>query len=316
MTEEPFKLGIVVLAYHRPAQLVELLRVFRHPKVTTYLHIDESARIEQFQAALDRADVGTVVWVPRHRSRWGSVEIVDAELEGLAAAHADRCSFVLVISGEDFPLKPIDWIVDFAQTNRHRSFLHTFPLPSDRWKADGRQRTEFYTYRLFNNFYTCVPRSEDTSALDAKRRIFNWSLRARSIGKPERRFPSYLKPIGGHQWLNLSADAVAYVLKFVERHPDYRAYHRYTACPDEIFIQSILLGSDFAAGSDIVNDDLRFLVWEGGDHPKTLAVADLPAIEASQALFARKVVSEADPELFTALRTRIGQPAQARDQLA
>lgn len=299
-----FKLGIVVLAYHRPEQLADLLATLRHPQVTIYLHIDSGSRLRPFRDALATADVGDVVWLHRYRSRWGSPAIVDAELEGISRAVNDDCSYVLLISGEDFPLRPVEEIVAFTEANRDRSYVETFTLAESRWPLQGRERTDFYSLRLFNRYYPCVPRGQDTSHLSRQRLLLNWGLRARFRRKPARRFPGYLTPFGGSQWLNLSSDAASYVLEFVKLHGDYRHYHRYTTCPDELFIQSILLGSGFSAEHEVVNDDLRFLIWGVEDHPKTLQSGDLPEILASSDLFARKVVAEEDPELFIHLRKR------------
>ena len=303
MPPQGFKLGIVVLAYHRPEQLATLVQTLRHPQVTIYLHIDSGADIEPFQTALDSIGRADVVWLRRHRSRWGSLGIVDAEIEGIARAASDRCSYVMVISGEDFPLRPVPEIVRFAQENRERSFVETYELPYPAWPLEGRERTDFYTCAIGGSLYTCIPRGEDTSTLSPARKALNLALRVRFSLKPPRRFPSYVRPFGGQQWLNLTPAAAAHVLGFVAEHPDYRGYHTYTACPDEMFIQSILLGTGFSEEHEIVSDDLRFLIWAGGDHPKTLRLDDLPAIRKSSDLFARKVVADDDPQLFAVLRS-------------
>jgi hypothetical protein len=303
MPTQRFKLGIVVLAYHRPDQLAILLETLRHPQVTVYLHIDSGAEIEPFRTALAERAHGELVWVRRQRSRWGSLGIVDAELEGISRALADHCAYILLISGEDFPLRPVSEIVEFAEANRERSYVQTYELPYEAWPLQGRQRTDFYTCRIGSSLFTCVPRGEDTSSMRPARKALNWALRARFMFKPPRRFPSYLRPFGGQQWLNLSPAAAAHVLGFLADHPGYRPYHAYTACPDEMLIQSILLGTGFAGEHEVVNDDLRFLMWTGGDHPKTLEFDDLPAMLDGADLFARKVVAEHDPKLFEALRT-------------
>jgi hypothetical protein len=299
-------LGIVVLAYHRPEQLAILLQTLRHPQVSIYLHVDSGVELAPFRAALPDAEV---VWLPRHRSGWATVGIVDAELEGIRRAVAEDCSYVLVISGEDFPLRPVDEIVQFAQENERRSYVQTYALPYPAWPLDGRARTDFYTCTIAGRRYTCFPLGEDTSSMSVTRRALNWALRLRFMLKPARRFPAYVRPVGGQQWLNLSRAAAEHVLAFVDRHPDYRDYHVHTACPDEMFIQSILLGTEFSDHHEVVGDDLRFLLWVGGDHPKTLRLDDLPAIDDSGDLFARKIVADEDPALFAALRGRAAVPA-------
>jgi hypothetical protein len=304
MPHQRFKLGVVVLAHQRPGQLALLLESLRHPQVTIYLHVDSATDVGPFRTRLAGAAVGELVWLRRHRSRWGTLGIVDAELEGISRALADHCSYVMVISGEDFPLRPASEIVEFAETNQERSFVETYELPYEAWPLQGRQRTDFYTCAVGRNLYSCIPWGEDTSTLRPARKALNWALRLRFMCKPPRRFPSYLRPFGGQQWLNLSPAAASHVLGFLDDHPDYRGYHAYTACPDEMLIQSILLGTGFTDEHEVVSDDLRFVMWTGGDHPKTLESGDLPAMFESTDLFARKVAADAEPLLFAALRER------------
>jgi hypothetical protein len=301
MPRQRFKLGIVILAHRSPQQLAALLSALAHPQVTTYLHVDRRADGQIFRAALEHAGVGDVVWLKRRRTSWGSIKIVDAELEGISRASADGCSYILVISGEDFPLRPIGEIVEFTEANQDRSYVQAVPVGETVWALGERSRTDFYSYKLRDRIYTCIPRGEDTSHMNRKGQVLNWALRAYSSFKPERRFPEYLAPYGGGQWLNLSAQAAEYVLEFLQTRADYRPYHQHTACADEILIQSILFGSGFAADHGIVNDDLRFQIWGDGDHPRKLKHEDLPAMLASADLFARKVSAEQHPELWTKL---------------
>src|SRR5579875_2591010 len=192
-SQQPFKLGIVVLAHNRPEQLAILLGVLRHPQVTIYLHVDRGVNIQPFRSVLAEGGVDDVVWVERHRSAWGSLGIVDPELEGIQRAIADDCSYVMLISGEDFPLRPVSEIVEFARENQNRSYVETFALPHAGWPSGGRERTDYYTWRLWGGLYTCFPFGEDTSGMTRPRTLLNWVLRARFIFKPRRRFPASLR---------------------------------------------------------------------------------------------------------------------------
>jgi hypothetical protein len=103
-------------------------------------------------------------------------------------------------------------------------------------------------------------------------------------------------------WWNLSREAASYVLHFIRDHPDYRAYHAYTLSADEIFLHSILVGTDFASHQEVVNDSLRYEVWEAGaSHPRTLTAADLPEMIESGHLFARKFDSAVDGAVLARL---------------
>jgi hypothetical protein len=105
---------------------------------------------------------------------------------------------------------------------------------------------------------------------------------------------------------NLSRVAAQHVLQFLARHPDYRSYHQHTWCPDELFFHSILVGTDFASQYEVVNDGLRFHIWEGV-HKRALTTNDVPAALASDKLFARKF----DPAVDRAALERIAERVAA-----
>lgn len=296
------KLAIVVLAHERPDQLRLLLSALRHPQTSLYLHVDQRSELTPFTRALADADVREVALLPRHATAWGSADLVDAALEGLACGVKDGCDYFALISGQDFPLRPVEEILAFCEQAGSRSYLEHFPLPTPRWRFEGRDRTDFYTYTILGRRETCIPRGEDTSFLNRKGRALNEMLRARSALKATRRFPSYLRPFGGSQWWNLSRAAADHILDFIDQHTDYRRYHAHTLAPDEVFFQSILLGTEFAAEHEIVDDTLRFMRWpERESHPRVLTVNDLPAMLESESLFGRKFDISVDGSVLTRL---------------
>jgi hypothetical protein len=296
------KLAIVILAHDRPDQLALLLSALRHPQARVYLHLDRRAELAPFAKALEDADLGEIALLPRHATRWGSAALVDAALEGLVHGVRDDCDHFTLISGRDFPLRPVAEIVAFFDQAGSRSYLEAFPLPTPRWRFEGRDRTDFYTYTVLGRRETCVPRGEDTSFLNLKGRILNEALRARTAFRPNRHFPSYARPFGGSQWWNLSRAAADHVLAFIDEHPGYRRYHEHTLAPDELFFQSVLLGTGFAAENEVVDDALRFMRWPANEsHPRVLTIDDLPAILESKSLFGRKFDTARDDTVLTRL---------------
>jgi Core-2/I-Branching enzyme len=301
-------LAVLVLAHRSPRQVALLLSALAHPGVRLYLHLDRAVDAAPFDAALAERGLTDVCRLPRFRSRWGGIEVVDATLAGLTRAAADGCGHAILISGQDLPLWPAERIVGFFADAPERSYVTSFPLPDPRWRYDGRLRTDFYTYTVLGRRETCIPRGE-VHTLNWKGRTLNGLLRLRGAFAPRRGFPACARPFGGSQWWNLSREAVDHVLAFVRRHPEYRAYHEHTLAPDEMFFQSILLGTGFADDHDIVDDTLRFMVWPGGSsHPRTLGAQDVPAMLASGKPFARKFDLGDDPDAPGALWTALGAP--------
>lgn len=281
------------------------MSALEHPGIRTYLHLDRRAQIGPFSAALRSMHLDPVL-IDRRPTRWAGPELVDVSLDALCRALADGCDYFLLVSGQDFPLRPAEDLVAFCAEAGGRSYMRSWRLPYKGWRFDGRDRTDFYTYTVRDRRETCVPRGEDTSLLSRKGRALNTALRIRSAARPARRFPPYAKPHGGMQWWNLSRPAAEHVLRFVDEHPDYRRYHEHTLAPDEIFFQSILAGTEFAERHEIIDDVLRFMVWPEGDrHPRVLTTDDLPAITGSHDLFARKFDTDVDAAVIDALEATL-----------
>lgn len=302
----PIRVSLVVFAHHKPDQLVRLLSALRHPQVRVYLHLDRRAQVAPFERSLSEAGLSDVVMLRRHAHRWGSPGIVDATAEGLRLGIEDGCDYFLLISGQDFPLRSAGEIVDFAERAGSRSYVESSPLPLPGWRLGGRDRIDFYSYTVRGRRETCIPRGEDTGILNRKGQVLNQLLRVRSAFKPRRSFPAYARPYGGSNWLNLSRPAVEYVLRFMDEHPDYRRYHEHTLIPSEVFFHSIVAVPDFADLYEVVDDDLRFTIWpENSSHPRVLKADDLPAMEGSGKLFARKFDEEVDRTVLERLTERV-----------
>jgi hypothetical protein len=295
-------IAIAVLAHRAPAQVAGLVAALQHRDVQVYVHLDARVDARPFEQALRDAGDPEVSWVSRHAAPWGGPGVVDATVDAIRAALDDGAGYFFLVSGQDRPLRSIDGIVRFAEAAGDRSYLTHWPFPVAHWRGGGRDRIEFYSYYVRGRRETCVPRGEDVSHLNGRGRVLNSLLRLRTLAKPHRRVPPYVTPFGGDQWLNLSRPAMAYVLDFVAGHPDYRRYHEHTLLPDEIFFQTILAGTEFAERHELMNDSLRFMKWShDATHPVVITRADLAAMRASSALFARKFDEAVDAEVIAEL---------------
>jgi hypothetical protein len=304
------KLACIVLAHHLPEQLSLLLSVLRHRQVQVYVHIDRRKSLDPFTRALAAVDMADVVFLPRHKSWWSSAGTLDAALEGLVAGVADGCDYFITLSGQDLPLKPMEEIVAFFEKAASRSYISHWPVAEfpRRWR--GRERTDFYAYTVRGRREVCIPRGEDVSFFNWRGRTLNAVLRARTAFMPPRRHPPYVRPFLGSDWWNITREAADYVLRFHAEHPDFRRWHEYTLAPGDMFVHSILLGTDFAGDHEVVNDRLRFVIGqEGSPHPRTLTMDDLSAMLKSEKLFARKFDQRVDAAVLEELTARITHQA-------
>ena len=192
----PVRIAYVVSAYKRPEQLSRLIHRIHTGEDTSFLvHVDRKTDNATFGAMRDGlADLEDVRFLPRHSCHWGGFGHVRASLKGideLLRSGADP-DYVVLLSGQDYPIKPNDHIRDFLAGGEGRSFLLYFPLPTENWSEGGVDR------------------------------VRDWHLRYRGLHLrlPRRRqLPQTMRPWGGGAYWMLSRKAVRTIADFVEANP-------------------------------------------------------------------------------------------------
>jgi len=223
-----------------------------------------------------------VEWLPRRPSPWGGFGHVAATLDGLRRIAADglRADYVVLLTGQDYPLKSNAAIDAFFARQDGRSFLHHQPLPVAALPHGGYDRLARHLVR--------------------GGRVRPWPSLGLGVGAWGRRVPYGLQPWFGSGYWCLHREAVGYVMDFLAAHPRYTRFFRRAFIPDEMFFQTILANSPLAA--TIVDDDLRFIRWPG---PAILTSADDAALAASSDLFARKFDERVDAEVLNLIDRRL-----------
>jgi Core-2/I-Branching enzyme len=301
------KIAYIVLAYKNPDQLGRLIRKLINKNSTFYLHIDKKSNISDFKSELSNLNNSTKInLLPRINSYWGGPGLVNAILHGLDKTLNDGdINRIVLISGQDYPIKSMKYIFDFFENNKEKNFLPYFKLPSDIWGGGGMSRIHNYHFRIFGKTYTYPPLSPPIHFYS---KIFYKILKIR-FQKP-REFPVDLQPYGGFSGWKITAEAAKEIMSFVDKRPDYLKYHKYTKCSDEIFFQSILLNSkNDALLNSFINDDLTYIKWKQNmPNPEILKTSDFEAIKKTEALFARKFDPLIDSEILDMIDKQILVP--------
>lgn len=281
-------LAYVILAHKLPGQLGRLVSTLYHPEDRFYIHIDAKVASTPFRAELAErfGDAGNIGYVPSVRCDWAGFGHVDATLRGMDLALAGRgFSHLLLLTGQDYPIKPVERIRSYFAGSIGRSFMSWSsgdpPGSVDRtgnerwyWNGDlGRLERRFYLVRgrwrqVPNRFFPFVP---------------------------PRPMPLGFRPYQGLAYWNLSVEAVRYVQRLTQEKPELvRFFRRVWGC-DEFFFQMALMNSPLK--DTLVNEDFRYMNWDGY-HPVTLRAADHDALSASKKFFARKVDETIDAALL------------------
>jgi len=268
----------VILAHKQPAQLSRLIRTLSDGDSLFFVHIDRRADIKQFESLAEFGD--TVQFVPRVKTEWASFGLVEAVLNGLRAVRrSDKpVSHVVLLSGQDYPIKNNEYIRRFMEQAGNQSFIEYFALPNPaKWKPNGglyRVNKYFMGLRTYQRYGAKAANFLSAMLPFLQRKAYNG-----------------MKAYAGSMWWIIDHNAMNYILDFVTRNPRYAAFHRFTFAADELFFHMILLNAkNDKLASVIVNTDKRFIKWSGKEaaHPETISREDIQQLVESDALFARK----------------------------
>jgi hypothetical protein len=286
-------LAYIVLAHTGPRQVARMVRALDHEGAFFLVHVDRKTREPVARAIRDGLDGVEVTFLPRHVCHWGGFGIVAATLEAVAALArgARPFDYAVLLSGHDYPIKPVHAIHEFFAAAGGKSFIDATALPSTRFGGRG--------------------------GLDRLERMhWSWTLRGRRLYvpnryfrlSPRRRLPAGIQPYAGSGWWALSRAAIELVDETVRARPELTGFMRRAQFPDESFFQIVLMTSPLS--DSVEPDDLHYIDWSGGGQsPKVLTAADLPRLRNAPDLYARKFDERVDGEILDLVDAELLRPA-------
>lgn len=269
--------AILITAYKNYAHLENLVNFFDE-RFNIYIHIDKKSSISRKD--IESLSAKKRVYVSKqYKINWGAFNHLKAILElAEKAVENKENSYFHLITGHDYPIKPLEEFADFFEINKDRDFMEYHPLPYSAWPEGGLDRLSRY------NMYDLL---DGRTGLN-ERLIKGFSKLQKIIGF-KRHFSKKFPPLyGGSTYWSLKRESLEYVFQYMKNSPRYLKRFKYSFCSEEIFFQTILLNSSLR--EKIVNNNKRFIIWEerNGNFPANLDVGDYENIRASDALFARK----------------------------
>ncbi len=292
-------IAFLVLAHDQPEHVGRMIRALQHPLHRFFVHIDKKSDAVQFRkkAAVEHAGVYFMTGRDRLEIRWGGFRMVEATLRliGRAWEHPEHFGRFCLLSGADYPIKPLEAIrtamaedIEYMRVDRRLS------------NRPGGTHSHYIERFFF----------ADRPVLKACR------LSGKFSRKPYEDTVLY----HGSQWWALSRRAVGYILAFLGQNPAYERFHRYVHCPDEIFFVSILKSAPFA---DRISHDFEtgkpmeptlfgahYIDWysrsNGGKSPKVLTEEDYEKLRRCEAMFARKFAAAPSAALLRKIDRDLG----------
>jgi hypothetical protein len=233
--------------------------------------------------------------IKRYKSLWGSIGIMHATLEGIQESMKNKCDYIILLSGSDYPIKSNISIKNFLVKSNGKSYLSHYLMPAPHWEP-GKEinRIKKFYFWIGNKLFE-YPIHLETQSLS--RKIINLILTP--FLRKERIFPKGIEPYGGDQWFCLSKEACKIVLNFDKKHPEIISFLKHALISDEIFIQTAILNSPQLKIDEVVNNTITLLNWKNRNlpSPEVFTINDFHILENTPMLFARKFDHEKEPEL-------------------
>ena len=221
--------AFVVLAHDQPSNVARLVRKLTEAKCATVVHFDAKAGSKPVEIVkeLTRELSPLVVWPQRVSVGWGEWSMVEATLNSvralLKAGHTP--DFIHLMSGADYPLRPISDFIDFLARHRGNDFIESHNAQEKEWVLGGFVH-ERYRYRHFFNWRK-------------HKKLFDINWRLQKSLRLHRRLPLGLSLHIGSQWCTLTAESWKKILEFSSKREVQSAF-KYSWIPDEMYFHTLL----------------------------------------------------------------------------
>jgi hypothetical protein len=276
------KIAHLILLHKNPVQIERLIKAMDHPAFDFYLHIDKKADVTPFLHLVNNKNVFLV----RERASiyWAGYGTIQATINGFRDILPKNYAYINVISGQDFPIKPAEYIYQYLISRLGQEFI-TCESVEDEWPEAKVRVTAYH--------------------------LINWQIPGRhKLEKlvnailPARKFPLDYAIVGRANWFTLTHAASKYLLEFLDSHPEVTRFFKYSWGADELIFSTIIYNSPF---KEKIRNNLVYVDWSGQTHghPRILGVEDYDRLVQSDKLFARKMDMEKNALLFDKLEALI-----------
>jgi hypothetical protein len=262
--------------------------------VSFFIHVDKKTDEQTYRSMVDPLrDCANVSFLERCTCNWGDYGHVRATLRGIEQILTGgvQCDYVILITGQDYPIKSNRHIQQFLEESDGRSFIYYFTKQAP-WAGNWDER-HLYWHFSWGGRHFAFPKA-DMFERPALSRV--WNVLARGIPL-RRKMPGGLEPFYGSSYWCLSRECIEYIHQFVQNNKAFPRFFRHVSIPDEIFFQTILLNSTLK--ERLVNDDMIYTDFSQHlAHPAILGKNDFHRLMSRGELFARKFDATVDGEVL------------------
>lgn len=288
------KHAYLIIAHNEYSVLKALLLMLDDERNDIYLHIDQrSTELYEKICTFQTRKAKLHVLATRNKVYWGDLSQVETEYLLLETALAQETYlYYHLLSGTDLPIQTQNYIHSFFQANTGKEFVGYWS--ENRHQKDLERKVSRYY------FFTKHLKRNHSKWHIITAPCHNLALIVQKIVRFRRKQEVEFRK--GSQWFSITHNLCQYL---IEKKPFVLRRFKYTLCPDEIFVQTILWNSPFKENIYKANEEdagnMRLTDWNRGN-PYTWKLQDYNELIASDKLFARKFSSK-EKELIKQIET-------------
>lgn len=278
----------LLMVYKDPQQLLRLVNVLQTNQSDVFVHVDKKFDIEPFRLICPP----TIKFIEnRKRVNWGGYSLIEAVISSIneIQSASDKYQFVNILSGQDFPIKPIASFEQFLKENTGKCFISFDSVSNTDWWKDNIIRiTRYHLNDLPVKGKYTVQKVLNKLSSDRKFPQKDWQI------------------YGGNcsSWWTIPSDAALYFAQYMTQNKRLKRFAKFTWAPDEYIYATVLMNSIYH--NNVVNNNYRYIDWsEKKANPKTLKTNDFEKLQDSNNFFARKFDLNIDGEVVNLVTEKL-----------
>ncbi len=328
-------LNYVILAHKTPLQVARLVRRLQQPAARFFIHVDKKADIAAFARALDGLSFVELL-ENRVECAWADFSLVEATNRCIDAVF--RAGFVgpvILMSGQDYPLRSNSEILRFFLDRPGKSFIETKAITKEETGFFGghHERLDLYRFNLssvrsdfvllpplFSHYFWRGRGIEDLlkgffrNSVNRRYMLSPAFRRQLALLKERRVQPIPMTHYGGQQWWALDWETLKSVHAFTRSHPAFDAFHAHIQVRDELYFHSVLNHLARTNPSIALAPEVTYANWHRKDaRPAIFTASETDKAElrgsAERYLFARKFDATKDSAILDWLDAQASSPA-------
>lgn len=300
-SKDELNVAYLILTHTDPHQLERLVGVLDNPEARIFIHLD--AKVDEKDFFNKQLPSSAKFIEDRVKVSWGGVSIIDATLNLIKAALKSEVSFshLVLLSGLDYPIKPIYKLQNLLTENPNKQFIRYVNM---------NKSPDFHLKRV-TRFWFWEPICPWSNFIDDKIRRFLTRTSGLLYPAISRNYFKEIIPAFGSQWWAITSECASWILEFVESNPEFKAYYKHSHAPDEHFFHTVIANSSFSKQTKGFEDDFNIgvLTRISNLHAINLGKiyddSDFPDICSSDKFFIRKVTSLRSKKLVELINRKL-----------